>query len=204
MSEQVYLKKEDLDGKSYDVVQSLLEGETVKFGDEIQSKLTDDLTDEQAIEVLEEFEKNVVQELEEYDKYLDEVEYELPEFCEFEDTKFTRQQVAKMIVKYLNKNEVEWKFALGMYQMINLWQDRNLKSIKYKPYDSTLRMLGQVKYKGYEAWKEILIVNEFAAQCREKYAIDTAWLYFLTNKHNMILDMMSKYNHPSQEVPEVE
>ena len=37
MSEQVYLKKEDLDGKSYDVVQSLLEGETVKFGDEIQS-----------------------------------------------------------------------------------------------------------------------------------------------------------------------
>ena len=36
MSEQVYLKKEDLDGKSYDVVQSLLEGETVKFGDEIR------------------------------------------------------------------------------------------------------------------------------------------------------------------------
>lgn len=194
----MYLKREDLNGKSYEIVQSLLEGETVKFTEELES----DLTKDQLNEVLKKAEEDVVKELNDYDKYLDEVEYELPGSCDFEGEHFTRAQVAKMIVKHICKNEVEWKFALGLYQMVTIWSEKGLKTIKYKPYDSTLRMLGQVKYKGLTDWKEILVINEYAAKIRESYAIDTAWLYYLSNKHSIILDKMKSINPEiSEDVP---
>lgn len=193
------MKREDLNGKSYEEVQTMLKNETVQFSEEIQSKLGPEPTNEEAMTILEEFEKIVMEELNEYDKYLDNVEYELPGSCDLEGEHFTRGEVAKMIVKHINKSEVEWKYALGMYQMIQLWNSKGLKTIKYKPYDSTLRMLGQVKYKGFTEWRDILVINEFAAHCREAYAIDTAWLYFLSNKHNIILDLMNAYNPQQME-----
>ena len=62
-------------------------------------------------------------------------------------------------------------------------------------------MLGQVKYKGFNEWKEILVINEYASKCREAYALDTAWLYYLSNKHNMILDKLEGYKPKNEVAP---
>lgn len=196
------LNREDLNGKDYEVVQLTLEGEMVKFTEEMDDKLGGDLTKEQALDILKEVETGIVAELNQYDEYLDNVEYDLPNSCDFNGEHFTRAQIAKMIVNHICKNEVEWNYTLGMYQMVNIWASKGLKKIKYKPYDSTLRMLGQVKYKGYNDWKEILVINEYASKIREAYARDTAWLYFLSNKHNYILDRMRSLETPKDdEVP---
>lgn len=197
----MYLKREDLNGKSYEIAQSLLEGEAVKFAEELQGELAKDMTQEQAMELLNKYEQDVIKELNEYDEYLNNVEYELPVSCDMDGVHYTRSEITKMIVKHLNKNEVEWNYALGMYQMVQLWNAKGIKTIKYKPYDSTLRMLGQVKYKGFNEWKEILVINEYASKCREAYALDTAWLYYLSNKHNMILDKLEGYKPKNEVAP---
>ena len=201
----MYLSREDLNGKDYEVVQSMLEGEMVKFADEVDEKLGGDgVTKEQATEILKTIEGEIIKELDDYDKYLDEVEYDLPASVDFNGEHITRAQIAKMITKHICKNEVEWNYALGMYQMVNIWNSKGLKKIKYKPYDSTLRMLGQVKYKGYNDWKEILVINDYASKIRASYAVDTAWLYFLTNMHNYILDKMRAIDAPKDDEAPVE
>ena len=198
----MHLQREELNGKTQEEAKSMLESEMVKFAEEVENMLAGDNTREQIVEFLKTTEEGIVRELDDYDKYLDEVEYNLPASCDFDDEHFTRAKIAKIIVKHLNKNEIEWKFALGMYQMIKLWSTPQLKTIKYKPYDSTLRMLGQVKYKGYDAWKEILVINEYASKIREAYALDTAWLYFLSDKHNYILDKMKSLDPESPDIPD--
>ena len=113
--------------------------------------------------------------------------------------------IAKLIIYFLDKIEVEWSYTLGMYQLTQLWRSKDLKTIKYKAYDSTLRCLDGVKFKGSSEWRDILAINEYMSKCHNLYSIDTAWLYFLSGKHNAILDLLNKDKQPQpeQSQPEV-
>ena len=62
-----------------------------------------------------------------------------------------------------------------------------------------------VKFKGSSEWRDILAINEYMSKCHNLYSIDTAWLYFLSGKHNAILDLLNKDKQPQpeQSQPEV-
>ena len=190
------MTRQELDGMAYAEVKTKLEAEMVTFSEEISNL---------SKEELEARETEIVNELNEYDKYLDGVEYKLPSKCEFNGTPYTRNAIAKLIIYFLDKIEVEWSYTLGMYQLTQLWRSKDLKTIKYKAYDSTLRCLDGVKFKGSSDWRDILAINEYMSKCHNLYSIDTAWLYFLSGKHNAILDLLNKDKQPQpeQSQPEV-
>lgn len=192
------MKREDLNGKTFEEVKKLVTDEEALFKANLDEELAHA---EDKDTYLKEQEELITKEMEEYDGYLNELEYKLPESCDFDGIHYTRSQVGKLIAKHLDKSEVDWPYALGMYQLSSIWSGTGLKVIRYKPFDSTLRLLGQNKYKGVKEWKEILVINEYFSKCHQDYSIDSSWLYFLSDKHNLILDAMNKL-HP-QETPEV-
>jgi hypothetical protein len=63
-----------------------------------------------------------------------------------------------------------------------------MSTIMYKAFDSTLRVLGQVKYKGAEEWKDMLAVNKFLSECHAEYTLDTNYNVLISKKHNCILE----------------
>lgn len=190
------MTRQDLKGKTYDEMQSMLEAELVKFSEEISDK---ELTEEDLLKK----EQDVIKELNDYDNYLNKVEYELPKEHVFGDEnnreKYTRNDIAKKIIYFFSKMEVEFQYTLGMYQLVNLWKG-NIEKINYKAYDSTLRCLGGLKFKGYNEWKDILAVHDYLSECHEAYKMDLAWYLYLSTKHNAIMDIMKK-PEPAPEVP---
>lgn len=174
------MTRNDLTGKTYKEIEALLEGELAVFSEEINTIESE--------EILAEKEQDVINELEEYDKYLDTVTYDLPKECEYNGEHYTKNDVAKAIIYSLNKMEVEFQYSLGMYQLVKMWKDKDFSKISYKAYDSTLRCLNGLKYKGFTEWQDILAINEFMSKCHESYKTDLAWLIFLSTKHNTILD----------------
>lgn len=176
------MTKDELKDLSYEQVQQLLQEKLESFQNEIRDEM-----DEEKLKVLEE---EVIKELEETDNYFNEVKYELPNETIFDGNRFTKNEIANKVIYFLNKTEVEWKYTLGLYQLVKLWKNKDITEIEYKAYDSTLRCLNQVRFKGYQEWLDILAINEYMSACHEQYSIDTALLWFLSSKHNTILERM--------------
>jgi hypothetical protein len=142
-------------------------------------------------------EKEIEKAMDENDARLKATEYDVPESCTFNDMIYDAKTAASYIVSFINTQEVDWNYTLGLYELVKLWKDRNLKTIKYHAYDSTLRILGQCKYKGFENWKRILVVNTFLGSCHEEYVRDTAYLIYLSSLHNVLLDALKKFETPA-------
>ena len=183
------MKREDLNGKTFEEVQSILEQESVLFQEELKG-----IND---VEAVMKKETDLIDEMKEDDNYLNEVIYNLPDSSEFDLHKYTKNEIAAKIAYFLNKSEVEWQYTLGMYELVKLWKNRDLKTIKYKEYDSTLRCLNLVKFKGYQEWQDILAVNEYLSSCHEIYTIDTSYLYALSDKHNSIMNRVKELDPES-------
>ena len=135
-------------------------------------------------------EQEVMKEQDEVSDYLKKVEYDLPKDVVFDGVKYTVKDIATKIIYFLNKKEVEWQYTLGLYQLVKFWKSENPTTITYGAYDSTLRLLNQVSFKGYSEWKDILAVNEYMKHGHERYSKDTSWVYFCSEKHNTIMDRM--------------
>lgn len=176
------MTKDKLQGLNYEEVQDLLKKELDEFQKSIR--------DEKDVEKLKEIEKDIINELEETDKYFNEVKYSLPKETIFDGHKYSKNDIASKVIYFLNKNEVEWQYTLGLYQLVNLWKNKDLSEIEYKAYDSTLRCLNQIRFKGYQEWLDILAINEYMSSCHEQYSIDTTLLWFLSSKHNEVLNQM--------------
>lgn len=174
------MTREDFNGKNYQEVEPMLAQDLNEYKDKVNEMMT--------MEELMAAEQTLMEEAQRYDEYLNTVEYDLPERIDFEGENYSRNQVAKFIINALNKNEVEWSQTLGLYELVNLWKNKDLVKIANKAYDSTLRVLNQVKYKGYNEWLEILVVNKFLSGCHNAYSLDTAYNILLSEKHNSLLD----------------
>ena len=85
--------------------------------------------------------------------------------------------------------------------MCQLWKSDTFDRIQYKVYDSTLRCLNQVSFKGMKEWEKILIVNEYLSQCHNEYSLDTGMLVYLSECHNAVMNRM-KVLQPDSDVPE--
>lgn len=172
------MTREDLNGKVYGEVEPMLDAELNAYREKINTVMT--------IEELSEEEQILMKEAQQYDEYLNSVEYDLPDGVEF-DGRYTRNDISKIIINALCKMEVEWSQTLGLYDLTNLWRNKDMAKIPNKAYDSTLRVLNQVKYKGYDEWKGILATNKFLASCHNEYSLDTSWNVLISEKHNAIM-----------------
>lgn len=180
------MTRKDLNEKNYKEVEQTLENELTLYSESIS--VIDD------IEKLEKEEQEVIKELDEYDEYLNSVNYELPRECVYDGEKFNKNEIIQAIIYNLNKIEVEYQYTLGMYQLVKMWKNVDMPTINYKAYDSTLRCLNGCKFKGYQEWRDILMVNSYLSKCHEAYKMDLAYLIYLSTKHNTILDRMKSLN----------
>lgn len=165
-----------------------LENELIEFKNEVSA-----ITDEKSLNELEE---KIVKEIEDYEKKVSEKTFELAKEVVFDGKKYSFNDVVNDILYIINKNEVEYKFTLGLYELYNFWKDLCWKGedktavINYSTLDSTLRVLGQVKFSGYSEWKRILVINEFFKNNHAEYVkINTKQVYF-AQQHNIVMDQL--------------
>lgn len=168
-----------------------LEEVAAQFDDE-QEKLSEVVSKIEDIAELEKMEQENIEEQKMVKEYIDNRTYELQKSIEFDGEKYTVKDVVAKIIYFLNKKEVEWKFTRGMLELVKFWKSENPTIIAYGAYDSTLRLLNQVMYKGYSEWRDINVVNEYLRTAHGDYSKDTSWVYSLANKHNTILDRIDQ------------
>lgn len=174
------MNRSDFNGKTAEELEQMFNTEFEAYKAKIDSMM--DLNELMAAE------QELMNEAQEYDKYLDEVSYNLPDKVDFDGVNYSRNDITKFIVRAINKMEVEWGATLGLYELCKLWKNNDLSTIAYKAFDSTLRVLNQNKYKGMDEWKEMLVVNRFLAECHQEYTLDTNYNVFISERHNCIIN----------------
>lgn len=190
------MTRQDLNGKLYAEVEKELGAELDAY-----VKQVNEIMD---IEGLLALEQDLMAEAKEYEEYLKTVVYKLPDDCEFKNQRYTRVQVAKFIVAALSRLEVEWQYTLGLDDLFDLWGNKDFVEISQGAFDSTLRLLNQLKYKGRTDIREILVVNEYLSQCHNEYSLDTAWNILISEKHNAIMDRVKLIQREQNVIDEQE
>lgn len=143
------------------------------------------------VDTLKSMEEELMTSMKDFEEYLKVTKYDLPASCKYDDVTYTKKDIADRIVTFINKNEVEFQYVLGLQQLSKLWRNTtNLTFVDYYKYDSTLRVLGQLRFKGYKEWTDILAINNYFSNCHEQYTKDTTYNIFLSQKHNAIMDRM--------------
>ena len=183
------ITRQDLNGKTLQQIQQELQVDCMNYQAQAEQMSMEELNNAEA---------ELVTIMNDYDTQLTNTTYELAKSIEYGGEKYTKSVISVMIIDFINRMEVDWQYTLGMYELVRLWQGVD-KKITYKEYDSTLRILGQVKYKGYDDWKHILAVNEFLMVPQEAYARDNIYVAYLAELHNVILNKMKE--EETQEVP---
>lgn len=138
-------------------------------------------------EKLDELEKDMMKEYDEYEAYIKDVRYPLPESTTFEGKEFTKADVAGKIIYFISKIEQTWQYVLGLYELCKLWKSPTFTEINFGALDSTLRLLDQCKFQGMTEWRDILIVNEYMKALHEQYAKDTTRHIAIAQKHDAII-----------------
>lgn len=183
--------KEVVEGVKKIPFEEYVDGEKpTEMGDRLQKMAEQQKQDLEKVETVEEcerIEQELIKKMEDFDKYIATVEYELPTMVKFNERSYTRQEVAEKIREFINRQEVKWQAALGIWQMYNLWKNPP-KTISYGAYDSTLRMLGSMSFKGSKDCESILVINDYFAQCNDGYAKDLTMLTYLSTLHSQVLD----------------
>ena len=176
-----------------------MEDATKQFDQELREyvELVNSIED---VETLNKMEQDVIKEQDDVNNYLHTVQYQLQDSVEFDGGNYKLSDIAKNIVYFINKRDVEWKYTLGLYQLVQFWKSNNPSVVDYGVYDSTLRILNQNTYKGYNEWRDILACNEFFKSAHESYSKDTSWLIFVSEKHNVILDRMKALDQLAAEI----
>jgi len=174
---------ETLKKKAYKEVAEELEKGLEEFKQKVSEvSVVDELT---------KMEDDLMEEQKKFDEYIKTVKYTLPDATEYDGERFTKNDIAKLIVEFLNRSEVDWQFTLGLFQLVKLWREKDLQTIDYSAFDSTLRLLNNLKFRGFSDWRNILAVNEYMKGCHEPYSIDTAYMIFLNQKHQEILNRIT-------------
>jgi hypothetical protein len=185
------IKREDFNGKTYEEMLAAMEAEIVVYKEQVANYATMDecVAEEQVI----------MASMDEVQARLNTVEYELPKETHYENKRYSKKDIATKIVYFLNKIECKFEQTLGIHQLISLWKS-DMNSISYRVYDSTLRCLNTVTFKGDSELVDILATNEYLSQCHNEYSLDTGMLLFLSECHNCVMNRMKELD-PASNVP---
>jgi hypothetical protein len=189
-------RDEVLANESITEIGAILEADVVAYTEEV-SKLTLEELDTAEQELMEVFKVD--------DAHLAEVAYELPDSVEYDGHTVKRSDLASKIIQFINRIEVDFRATLGIYQGVRFWKTAESKPIPYGVFDSTLRLLGGLKFKGERDCFDILVINNWFATAHAAYTRDQIWSQYLHAKHNAILqarDALKKPATPEAEVAE--
>lgn len=172
--------------------------------DEFQ-KIVDDYAkqvDEMTVEQCKEEEKALMELMNQHEKIMADVVYELPKSITFKgsNTEITRKTVGNYICELLEKVECEYQYTLGYYELF-LWWKKPAATINYNTLNSTLQVLGSgLRFRGPHQWQLILSINEFFKPLHNDYIIDNSILHTYANIHSKLLDKM-QLNTPVTPTP---
>lgn len=148
------------------------------------------------VEQCKEEEKRLVPIMDELDKVITNVEYELPKSCCFmgSPAEITRKTIGKYICELLEKVDCEYQYTLGYYQLYMWWKDPKSK-INYNSLNSTLQVLGtNMRFRGPHQWEMILSINEYFKPVHNAYIIDNMMIHLYGTAHSKLLDQMKVQN----------
>ena len=173
--------REELTGMEFKELQHALEENLNEYGEELKKLKKKDLEKE---------EENLIKIQEDFDIVIGETEYELPDTSEYRGYTTSRKDLAAKIIYFLNKLECNWQTSLGVYEAITLWKSIG-KTISYATYDSTIRILGSMRFKGETELRDILIINHFLTTAEQAYLRDTIYIQYLAGKHNAVMQALN-------------
>ena len=186
------IKREDFNGKKYEEMMVAMQSDLIMYAEQVAGyKTIDECTAEEQV---------IMASMDEVQAKLDTVEYDLPKDINYENKRYSKKDISAKIIYFLNKMEVKWEHTLGLYQLVNLWKSEEFKKIPYRIYDSTLRTLNQVSFKGMQEWTDILAINAYLSECHNDYSLDTGMLIYLSECHNLIMNRMKELD-PKSAVP---
>lgn len=140
------------------------------------------------VEELKRLRDEVNEETKAFEQELRDKVYELPDTVTFRGTTYKRSKVWEFIADIISQTSVPWHGVLSTFEFIEYWKEaakNNLKGIPYMYYNTTLRFLGEVQYKGYETMKKILVVNSLLGTQHDEYTLDLSKYYFLNGKFDV-------------------
>lgn len=187
------IKREDFNGKKYEEMMEAMQAELVLYKEQVAAFETIDQCNAE--------EQVLMASMDEVQAKLDVAFYELPDSAEYDGEKYSKKNIVSKIVYFLNKLEVKWEQTLGLYQLVTMWKSDDFTKIPYRVYDSTLRCLNQVSFKGLSEWTDILAVNEYLSQCHNEYSLDTGMVIYLSECHNVLMNRMKELE-PKSNIPE--
>lgn len=134
-------------------------------------------------------EKIWISKIEEFEGFINDVKYKLPDSVIFDGIEFPKAEVAKRIRAILDNTEIQFSFTLGYYEVYKFWKSPN-KNIKHKVLEATLNSLGGVdKYKGFKEWENILVVDSYFKPFYDTdYQNNNLDRMMFTALHNAVLD----------------
>lgn len=139
---------------------------------------------------LEKLEADVIEEADKVNKDIAEMEFDLP--------KENFKEVGSAVQYFLNKQEVQWQYTLGMVAMYDFW-NKYTKKIPYPQLDAILRTLGSMKFTGYDEWARVIVINKYFEPLQKAYrdASEAAW--DVASKHEAIMRKMDELNTQTDE-----
>lgn len=141
-------------------------------------------------EALKQAENDLMKVFDANDEYISGIEYELPDEIEYDGRKIKRAEITTKIVGFLNRIEVQFQATLGLYQCIRFWKTRGAGKVPYGAFDSTLRMLGTLKFKGEQDCFDILVTNNWFTAAHDQYSRDNIWTQYLHARHQAIMQTL--------------
>ena len=115
---------------------------------------------------------------------------------------FDYKEAAEAIRYLLNKQSVQWQYALTYVAMFDFWDpEKQPKEVAYAMLDSTLRTLGQLQFTGYNEWCAVIAINKYFEAVQEDYVNVTESVYDVASKHNVVMEAM-ELNKPIQTTQE--
>lgn len=145
-------------------------------------------------------EKIWIDKMNEFETFINDVKYKLPDSTVFDGTEFPKADVAKRIRAILDNAEIQFSFTLGHYEVYKFWKSPN-KNIKHKVLEATLNILGNGgKYKGFKEWENILIVDSYFKPIYDTdYQNNNLDRMMYTALHNAVLDELKLLQPVEQE-----
>jgi hypothetical protein len=191
------IKREDFNGKQYEEMMQAMQADLILYSEQVSTKTEEECIAEEQV---------LMASMDEVQARLAEVTYDLPAGVEYDNKKYSKKDMASKIIYFLNKLEVKWEHTLGLYQLVQAWRNEDFDKIPYATYDSTLRSLNTVTFKGQSEWHDILAINAYLATCHNEYSLDTGMLVYLHECHNVVINRMDalKENNSQSEAVAVE
>lgn len=144
-----------------------------------------------SLEELKDIEQDLIKEADELDAKIKETNFNLPEKG--------YDKVSEAIRALLNTQSVNWQYALAYVAMYEFWNpEKKPDTVAYPMLDNTLRIFGQMEFKGYNEWVAVVAVNKYFEPLQEEYGALTEKVYDIASKHNLVMEAMG-LNTPIQD-----